>query len=243
MKNAMKSASSLVYTGLTLGLTSFALAGSAAAETNTQGEAADAAHGEATEAAHGEATEAAHSEVADAAHGATDAAHGAAEGAHGGWFEAENIVLAAVLLFVFFVMFKAGGAILGMLDERGNKVRRQLAEAQKLREEAQAILGEMKAKQEAAKEDAAKIVAQAKADAEHARAKAMADLEASIANRQAAAAQKIRQAEISAVEEVKQRAIELASQAATKVLANHLAAGNASGYMDTALKEVQSRLS
>ncbi len=234
MKNAMKSASSLVYTGLTLGLTSFALAGSAAAETNTQGTGNEAAHGEASEAAHG---------ATDAAHGAADAAHGAADGAHGGWFEAENIVLAAVLLFVFFVMFKAGGAILGMLDERGNKVRSQLAEAQKLREEAQAILGEMKAKQEAAKEDAAKIVAQAKADAEHARAKAMADLEASIANRQAAAAQKIKQAEISAIEDVKQSAIALASQAAAKVLANHMAAGNASSYMDTALKEVQSRLS
>lgn len=175
--------------------------------------------------------------------GAANAA-GKAEAGHGkeSWFVAENIVLAAVLLFVFFVMYKAGGSILGMLDERGNKVRSQLAEAQKLREEAQAILAEMKAKQEAAKEDAAKIVSQAKSDAQNARNKAMADLEASIANRQAAAAQKIRQAELSAVDEVKQRAIELAGQAAAKVLANHMSAGNASGYMDGALKEVQSRL-
>lgn len=236
MKNAMKSASSLVFTALTMGLTHYALLGSAAAETNTHGEAADAAHGEAAgEAAHG-----AQGAAADAGH-AVDAAHGAGHGEEG-WFVAENIVLAAVLLFVFVVMFKAGGSILAMLDERGNKVRSQLAEAQKLREEAQATLAEMKAKQEAAKEDAAKIVAQAKADAENARAKAMADLEASIANRQAAAAQKIRQAEISAVDEVKTKAIELASQAAAKVLANHMAAGNASSYMDGALKEVQSRL-
>ncbi len=233
MKIAMTSFSKLVMGAATMALTNYALAGSAAAD-----ETAEAGHGEAAEAT----ADTAHGAAADTGHGAADAAHGA--GGHGeeGWFVAENIVLVAVLLFVFFVMYKAGGSILAMLDERGNKVRAQLAEAQKLREEAQAILAEMKAKQEAAKEDSVKIVAQAKSDAQNARNKAMADLEASIANRQEAAAQKIRQAELSAIDEVKQSAITLAGQAAAKVLANHMAAGNASSYMDGALKEVQSRL-
>ena len=53
-----------------------------------------------------------------------------------------------------------------MLDERADKIGKELAEAKKLREEAQALLAEYQKKRVEAEKDAANIVAQAKVEAE-----------------------------------------------------------------------------
>ena len=75
-------------------------------------------------------------------------------------------------VFVSFVIFlaivwKVGGfkTMAGGLDARGERVRAELAEAQRLREEAQALLREYEAKRAAAEKEAADIVASAREEA------------------------------------------------------------------------------
>jgi len=57
--------------------------------------------------------------------------------------EAETWVLIAFVLFVALLIYlKAPARLTAMLDERSERIARELAEARKLREEAQALVAE-----------------------------------------------------------------------------------------------------
>ncbi len=79
----------------------------------------------------------------------------------------ESWVLVAFILFVALMVYlKVPAMVAKMLDERSAKIAKDLDEARKLREEAQALLDSYKSKRSEAEQQAAGIVAQAKADAE-----------------------------------------------------------------------------
>ena len=81
--------------------------------------------------------------------------------------EPETWVAIAFVLFVGVGLYLKVPAMLAkMLDERADKISKELAEARKLREEAQALLAEYQKKRAEAEKDAANIVAQAKVEAE-----------------------------------------------------------------------------
>ena len=81
--------------------------------------------------------------------------------------QAETWVAVAFVLFVGLgIYLKVPAMLAKMLDERADKISKELAEARKLREEAQALLAEYQKKRAEAEKDAANIVAQAKIEAE-----------------------------------------------------------------------------
>lgn len=157
-------------------------------------------------------------------------------------FEADLWVAVAFLAF-FGVLgyFGIHTTILKALDKRGETVEAELAEAKRLREEAQALVAGYKAKQEAAEKEAADIVAAAKAEAEHFAADAKARTEEFVARRTAMAKTKIAQAEAQAIAEVRAAAADVATAAAGSVIAamSKGAAGDAlvaSGIADVKAK-------
>ena len=81
------------------------------------------------------------------------------------FLEAEFWVFVAFVIFVAIV-WKVGGfkSIVGGLDARAERIRAELGEAQRLREEAAGVLAEYQRKREAAEREAADIVAAARAD-------------------------------------------------------------------------------
>jgi F-type H+-transporting ATPase subunit b len=126
---------------------------------------------------------------------------------------------------VAFVVFLGGLIYLGvhemmvrMIDQRRDRIKRELDEALRLKEEAQALLAQYQRKQREAVEEAAAIIAGASAEAERMMAEAKAKMEEFIARRNKMAETKIAQAEAQAVADVRAAAAEAAVSAAEKIL-------------------------
>src|SRR5580698_9965517 len=105
------------------------------------------------------------------------------------------------------------------LGEAGDKVRAQLDEANRLREEAQALLARIQADREAAEKQSAEILANAEEQAKRMQAEAQERLAEQIERRGQLAERRIATAEAQAAAEVKAAAGELAAQLAEQVLA------------------------
>jgi F-type H+-transporting ATPase subunit b len=130
----------------------------------------------------------------------------------------------ALAFIVFFVLFgrKLWGPIAGILDQHTARVRADLAEAQRLREEAEAILRDAKSRRDSALAEAQKLLEGARIEAAHLAAAAAAEAEASASRRERMALDRIAAAEKAAVDEVRIAAAEVATAAAMRVLRDGL---------------------
>ncbi|MFI0396787.1 F0F1 ATP synthase subunit B [Paracoccus jiaweipingae] len=166
--------------------------------------------------------------------------------ASGPFFSLRNtdfIVLLAFLLFVGIVVyFKVPGIIGNLLDKRADQIRADLAEAKKLREEAQELYASYERRQREVKAQADDIVANAKREAEASAAKAKDDLKTSIARRIQAAEDQIASAENDAVRAVRDQAVSAAVAAASQLLAQQGNAAQRSAEIDKAIEDVATRM-
>ena len=128
------------------------------------------------------------------------------------------------------------------LDDRAERIRAELDEVRRLREDAQATFAEFERKQREVQGQADEIVAHAKLEAEQAAKIAKADLAASIERRLKGADEQIGMAEANAVREVRNRAVQVAVAAAAEVIASGLTADKADALIDNAIKSVGERL-
>jgi F-type H+-transporting ATPase subunit b len=127
------------------------------------------------------------------------------------------------------------------LDGRAAKIQEQLAEAARLRAEAQEMLDLYRAKQQQAVKDAEDILAQAKAEAELMRRNAEADLKRSLTAREAQAKDRIALAEQAAIQQVKARAVEIAIRAATGLVTESIDQSGAAALVDRAIDDLPQR--
>lgn len=153
---------------------------------------------------------------------ATTSAEAHAEGGHGpSWgLNAEGWVAVAFLIFAGLLLWlKVPKLIAGALDGQAARISNDLAEAKRLRSEAEALLGDYKARAEQAGRDAEAIVAAAHDEAKLIVAEAKTQVENVIARRTAMAETKIAAAERAAEADLRSRAVDLASAAARKLIA------------------------
>lgn len=146
------------------------------------------------------------------------------------------------LIFLAFAGPKIWKALTQMLDQRAIKIKADLDEAQKLKDEAQALLGEYQRKQKDALKEAAEIIETAKATALRQAKEAAANLETAFARREKLSLEKIAQAEAAAIAEVRREAVDVAGAAARKLIASSLNDVRASALVDAAIKDVNQRL-
>ncbi|CAA7618517.1 ATP synthase subunit b [Candidatus Terasakiella magnetica] len=172
------------------------------------------------------------------------AAGGAAAAAHHGPFytEAHFWVDVAFILVVALAYRPVSRAIAAALDARAAKIKSRLDEAHKLREEAQEMLAAYQRKQRDAMKEAEEIIAHAKAEAERLAKQSAKDLEVAMKRREQMAMDRISQAEAQAVREVQNTAIDVAMAAAQKVIGQSLSAAQANGLVDSAIKDLPSKL-
>ncbi len=153
------------------------------------------------------------------------------------------VVTLTTLLFVALLVYLGvPKKIAGLLDARADKIKAELEEARRLREEAQTLLASYEKKQKEVEGLAEQIVANAKSEAENAAVQAKEDLKASIARRLKGAEDQIASAEASAVKEVRDRAIAVATQAASAVIADKMSAASGNELIDASIKEVGAKL-
>ena len=151
--------------------------------------------------------------------------------------------LVALIIFLGIIVYvKVPGMITKALDDRAGKIRNELEEARKLREEAQALLAEYQKKRKEAEKEASEIVDAAKREAEAITAEARDKTEEYVARRTALAEQKIAQAESDAMDEVRGSAVDMALAAATKIIGDKVKGDTATDLFKKSLDEVKTRM-
>jgi F-type H+-transporting ATPase subunit b len=157
--------------------------------------------------------------------------------------EPETWVAVAFLISVALALYlKVPAMVARMLDDRAAKIAAELAEARKLREEAQALLAEYQKKRVEAERDAVNIVAQAKVEAEAYAVEARQKLSETLERRTKQAEQKIAQAEATAIKDVRNAATDAAITAAGKLVAQTAKGPKGSKIIDESISAVKSRL-
>ncbi|MEO3998391.1 F0F1 ATP synthase subunit B [Mesorhizobium sp. CAU 1732] len=152
---------------------------------------------------------------------------------------------ATVGLFIFLAIVIYAGVpamVAKSLDARADKIRNELEEARRLREEAQQLLAEYQRKRKEAEQEAGDIVAAAKREATMLVAEAKKNTEDYVARRTVLAEQKIAQAERDAVNEVRSSAVDVAIAAAGRILADRVDTKADAALFKSALDDVKARL-
>ncbi|MBU1336815.1 MAG: ATP F0F1 synthase subunit B [Devosia sp.] len=158
------------------------------------------------------------------------------------WLDNSFYALVALVIFLALTLYFGIPRIVGkMLDGQIKKIADDLAEAKKLREEAAALLVEYEQKRVAAESEAEGIIAAAKEEAARLTAEAQVSLADLVTRRTKAVEDKIAQAEAQAVAEVRARSADVAIEAARLVLTDEM---NRKGgqVVDTAIADVANRL-
>ena len=149
----------------------------------------------------------------------------------------------SLILFIGIIVYmKVPGMVTKGLDDRSDKIRNDLEEARRLREEAQQLLAEYQRKRKEAEQEAESIVSAAKREAEAMAQDAERKTAEYVERRTALAEQKIAQAEALAVAEVKSSAVDMAVDAAEALLAKKMTGAAAGDMFKQSLAEVKSRM-
>jgi F-type H+-transporting ATPase subunit b len=157
----------------------------------------------------------------------------------------QGIILESVWVAVGFIVFvalvwrKVSAALGRMLDERSDKIRADLEEAQTLRDEA---LAELKAYQRLhrdAADEAKAIIKAAEATAERIQEAAATRAVLAVKRREEQATAKIKAAEVSMVAELRDRAASLAIATAVEIISAKLDEKSSLALVDKAAAEME----
>ena len=128
------------------------------------------------------------------------------------------------------------------LDDRAARIKAELGEARKLRDDAAQLLADYQRKRQEAEGEAQEIVAGAKAEAERMAVEAKTKVDEFVARRTKIAETKIAQAEAQAAADVRSAAAEAAVAAAGKILAQEAKGKLAGELVAKGIEDVRKKL-
>lgn len=157
--------------------------------------------------------------------------------------EPEFWVAVAFFGFVGLILYyQVPGMIAKTLDERADGIRRELDEARKLREDAQALLADYQTRAKKAEDEAKGIIEQAKRDAEAFAADSRKALKETLERRTRLAEEKIGRAEAQALGEVRSAAVDAAVGAAERILRSKISTDVDAGLVAQGITELRGKL-
>ena len=157
--------------------------------------------------------------------------------------DAEFWVAVAFVAFLgVLIYFGVHEMMVKYIDQRRDRIKAELDEALRLKEEAQALLAQYRRKQHEAEQEAAAIIAGATAEAERMMAEAKTKMEEFIARRGKMAESKIAQAEAQALADVRAAAAEAAVSAAETILTQIVKGEVADRLVAKGIDEVKTKL-
>ena len=151
----------------------------------------------------------------------------------GGW-----VALAMLVVFALLAWKRVHHAVGRALDSKITLIRDQLAEAESLRKEAEALRAEYEQKAASADKDREALLERAKHEADEIVAKAKTDAEALIERRSKMAQDKIAAEERAAVEQLRAAAADAATKAAARLIADRHDAATDAKLVDQAIKQI-----
>ncbi|MBR0810143.1 MULTISPECIES: F0F1 ATP synthase subunit B family protein [Bradyrhizobium] len=152
------------------------------------------------------------------------------------------VAIAFVILMVVFGYFGVFKSAMTALDHRADRIKAELDDAARLKQEAAKVLADYKARSATAEREAADIIANAKAEAERIAADAKAKMEDFVARRTKTAESKIALAEAQALADVRAAAAEAAVQAASTILSQSVKGSVADDLLAKGITEVRQKL-
>ena len=157
--------------------------------------------------------------------------------------DAEFYVTLGFIVFVLLLLYLGvHKMVLSALDARGTAISDELAQAQKLRAEATALLASFDKKKADAERDAAQIIADAKTQAEQMAREASERMSDFIARRTKQAEAKIAFAEAQATADVRAAAADQAVKAAEIVLRDQTRGADGAGLVTREIAGLKDRL-
>lgn len=152
------------------------------------------------------------------------------------------VAVAFVILMGVFAYLGVHRTVLKTLDHRSERIKAELDDARRLKEEAAKLLAEYKARRASAEREAQDIIASAKAEAERIAAEAKTKMEDFVARRTKTAEGKIALAEAQALADVRAAAADAAVTAASSILTQTVKGPVADDLLARGITEVREKL-
>ncbi|MBR0797643.1 ATP F0F1 synthase subunit B [Bradyrhizobium jicamae] len=159
------------------------------------------------------------------------------------FYEPETwVAIAFVILMIVFAYLGVHRTLLTALDHRADRIKAELDDARRLKDEATKLLGEYKARRTSAEREAEEIISSAKAEAERIAAEAKVKMEDFVARRTKTAESKIALAEAQALADVRAAAANAAVAAASTILSQSVKGSVGDDLVGKGIAEVRAKL-
>jgi F-type H+-transporting ATPase subunit b len=159
------------------------------------------------------------------------------------FYEAEFwVAVAFVILMGVFAYFGIHRTVLKALDHRSERIKAELDDARRLKDEAAKLLAEYQARHASAEREAEEIIDNARAEAERIAAEAKTKMEDFVARRTKTAESKIALAESQALADVRAAAANAAVAAASTILSQTVKGPVADDLLAKGIDEVRQKL-
>lgn len=158
------------------------------------------------------------------------------------WLNPQFWVAVSFVIFFLLLGGKMWQALTSMLDGRAARIRENLAEATRLRQEAEAMLRDAQTRRTAALADAEALMKGAAEEAKRLTAAAEAETQAAAARRERMAMERIAAAEKAAVDEVRTAAAEVSAAAARDVISGTATAESQTALIDRGIAGIPQAL-
>ncbi len=152
------------------------------------------------------------------------------------------VAIAFVILMVLFAYLGIHKTVLTALDHRSQRIKAELDDARRLKDEAAKLLGEYQARRATAEREAEEIIANARSEAERIATDAKAKMEDFVARRTKTAEGKIALAEAQALADVRAAAANAAVEAASTILSQSVKGSVADDLLAKGIAEVRAKL-
>ena len=152
-------------------------------------------------------------------------------------------VAVGTVLFIALIVWRRVPQMIGkLLDERAASIKAELEEARRLREEAEVLLKQYRAKTAGAEQEAKAVIDAAKEAADRMAIEARAQLQQQLERRAKMAEEKIAQAEADAVAEVRAVATAVATSAAAEVIGKRVTDAKGDELIESAIRDLRTKL-
>src|SRR5215475_6035362 len=151
------------------------------------------------------------------------------------------VAIAFVILMGIFAYVGVHRTVLKALDNRSDRIKAELDDARRLKDEAAKVLAEYKTRRASAEREAEEIVTNAKAEAERIATEAKTKMEDFVARRTKTAESKIALAEAQALADVRAAAADAAVAAASSVLSKTVKGKVADELLAKGIAEVRQK--
>ena len=152
------------------------------------------------------------------------------------------VAIAFIILVIVAAWLGVHRTVLTALDHRAERIKAELEDASRLKEEAAKVLAEYKTRRASAEREAADIIANANAEAERIAREAKAKMEDFVARRTKTAEGKIALAEAQALADVRAAAADAAVRAASTILSQSVKGSLADDLLAKGIAEVRQKL-